>query len=107
MMIQITGRHIDVTKFLKKYIEDKLSKLAHHFDNIISIKIILSLEKNIFISEAIILVPGSKVIAKSESSDMYTAIDLLENKLDVQIIKYKQKMRDHKVDKEIHTNDVI
>ena len=53
-------------------------------------------EKLIKVAEATILVAKGEVHASSESENMYTAIDILVDKLDRQLIKYKEKMRDHR-----------
>ncbi|WP_100550441.1 ribosome hibernation-promoting factor, HPF/YfiA family [Caedibacter taeniospiralis] len=96
MQIQITGRHLDVTQALKQHVEDKLSKLRNHFDQIISTRVILSVEKGKQVAEAVINVPGSEFVAKSDSQDMYAAIDMLQDKLDAQVRKHKQKLKEHR-----------
>lgn len=99
MQIQITGRHLEVTPALKKYIEEKLSKLNNHFDHIIAVRVILSVEKCKQMAEAVIHVPGNELIAKSDSQDMYATVDMLQDKLDSQIRKHKQKLKEHRAER--------
>lgn len=99
MQIQITGRHLEVTPALKQYVEEKLSKLNNHFDHIIAVRVILSVEKGKQMAEAVINVPGTEFVAKSDSQDMYATIDMLQDKLDVQVRKHKQKLKDHRAER--------
>ena len=93
MKIQITGRHVEITEAIKAYVEEKVGKIEHHFDNIIGTKVILSVEKDRQIAEAIVNVPGTEIVAQADSTDMYAAIDMMEEKLDRQVRKHKDKMR--------------
>ncbi|MFZ9036192.1 MAG: ribosome hibernation-promoting factor, HPF/YfiA family [Francisellaceae bacterium] len=96
MQIQLTGRHLDITPSMKQYVEDKLSKLRNHFDQILVLKVILSVEREKQIAEAIINAPGCEFVAKADATDMYAAIDSLQDKLDAQIRKHKQKLKSHR-----------
>ena len=93
MNIQITGRHIEVTSAIKSYIDEKIGKVGVYFDNIISAKVILTIEKGNQVAEAIIMVPGSEFVAKADDKDLYAAIDKLEDKLARQLKKHKDKLR--------------
>lgn len=99
MQIRITGRHLEITPALKQYADDKLSKLNNHFDHIITVRVILSVEKGKQMAEAVINVPGTEFVAKSDSQDMYATIDMLEDKLDAQVRKHKQKLKDHRAER--------
>jgi len=96
MQLNISGHHLDVTEAIRQYSTDKLSKIKHHFDQLININMILGIEKNLQIAEATIHVSGAELFAKAESPDMYASIDLLINKLDAQIRKHKEKLNDHR-----------
>jgi putative sigma-54 modulation protein len=91
MQISVTGHHIDITESLKSYVDSKLERLERHFDNVINIHVILSVEKLRQKAEATIHVNGGKVFADAVHEDMYAAIDALIDKLDRQVIKYKEK----------------
>ncbi len=96
MQIQISGHHVDVTQSLRDYVNNKLTKIERHFDNITKTQVTLSVEKIRQKAEATIHVSGADIFAASESEDMYAAIDNLADKLDRQVIKHKEKARRHK-----------
>ena len=95
MQINISGHHIELTPAIKNYVNTKLDKLEKHHDKITSTNVILSVEKLRQKAEASIHVSGKDFYADCESEDLYTAIDLLADKLDRQLIKHKEKMRNH------------
>ena len=96
MQLQLSGHHLDITSSIKQHTNDKLSKIKHHFDNIMNVNVILEVQKDIQKAEATIHVSGANLFAKAESNDMYTSIDQLVNKLDTQIIKHKEKLHNHR-----------
>jgi putative sigma-54 modulation protein len=91
MQINVSGHHVEVTPALREYVNNKLSKLQRHFDHITKTDVTLTVEKMIQKAEASIHVAGADLFATCESEDMYTAIDLLTDKLDRQLIKHKEK----------------
>ena len=93
--INLTGRHVEVTDALKDYVNSKFSKLERHFDQINNVHVILDVEKLIQKAEATLHVNGGELFATSEHSDMYAAIDGLIDKLDRQVIKHKEKLKNH------------
>ena len=95
MQITISGHHLDVTDPIREYVTSKLSKLERHYDHINSTAVILSVEKLSQKAEATIHVSGGELFANAEHEDLYAAIDALSDKLDRQVIKYKEKHRDH------------
>lgn len=95
MNLSVTGHHVDVTDALKDYVGEKMEKLQRHFDRVTDIHVILSVEKLRQQAEATIDLAGAKVHAEAESDDMYAAIDALIDKLDRQVLKHKEKLRDH------------
>ena len=97
--ISFTGHDVEITDALKNLTTEKMNKLEKHFDHITNVNVILSVQKLDQIAEATVNVPGNKLFAKATSSDMYKSIDQLIDKLDKQILKYKQKMKDHSGDK--------
>ncbi len=100
MQLQITGRHLEITQSIKAYVEEKMTKLTRHFDHIMDGRIVLSIEHGKHIAEGSISVPGNDVIAKADGENMYAAIDSLQDKLDRQVTKLKEKTKSHKVDKD-------
>jgi len=95
MNINISGHHLDITPSLHEHITKKFLKIKMHFDYVIDVKFILSVEKLTHIAEATIHLPNIDIHAKCTDKDMYHGIDLLIGKLDRQVIKYKEKIKDH------------
>lgn len=96
MQISVSGHHVDVTDSLRNYVETKLDRLERHYDRITNMQVILSVEKQRQKAESTIRISGGEVYADAESEDLYTAIDMLADKLDRQLIKQKEKTKDHK-----------
>jgi putative sigma-54 modulation protein len=96
MQLNISGHHLDITEAIKQYSLAKLSKIEHHFDQVININMILEVVKDAQKAEATIHVSGADLFAKAESFDMYNSIDQMVNKLDAQIRKHKEKLNDHR-----------
>ena len=95
MNLHLTGHHLEVTPALREYIQNKLTKVSNHFDHMIDVKVTLTVEKLAQTIEATIHVPGADLHAESSDADMYSAIDLLADKLDRQVLKHKEKHADH------------
>ncbi len=96
MQINVSGHHVDVTDSLRSYVETKLDKLERHYDRITNMQVILSVEKQRQKAESTVRISGGERYADAESDDLYTAVDKLADKLDRQLIKQKEKMKDHK-----------
>ncbi len=95
MQINITGHHLKVTIALKDYIEKKFQRLTRHFDHVINIHVVLTVEKIIHRAEASLQVSGNKIFADASDNGMYAAVDSLVDKLDRQIVRHKEKLKDH------------
>ena len=91
MNLTITGHHIDVTPAIRDYVTGKLDKITRHFDQVIDVKVILTVEKLVQKAEVSVHMRGNDVFVQSEDADMYAAIDSLVDKLDRQILKHKEK----------------
>jgi putative sigma-54 modulation protein len=96
MQINLTGHHVDITEPLKGYVDTKFDRLERHFDDVINVHVILSVEKLRQKAEATIHINGANVFADAVHEDMYAAIDGLIDKLDRQVIKYKEKRKSHR-----------
>lgn len=95
MQLNITGHHVDVTDSLKAYVAEKLERLEKHFDHVNNVHVILSVEKLRQKSEATVNISGASLFADSTNEDMYASIDSMVDKLDRQIKKHKEKLKDH------------
>jgi putative sigma-54 modulation protein len=95
MQLSVTGHHIDVTDSMRNYVSEKFQKLERHFDQVIDVHVILTVEKLEQKAESTVQVNGAKLYAEDVQADMYSAIDGLIDKLDRQIIRHKEKLSDH------------
>ncbi len=95
MHIEITGHHLEVTDSLNHYVREKADRLMRHFDQVINIHFILEVQKSNHKAEASMHVRGHDIFANAIADDMYKAIDALADKLDRQIVKYKEKLKNH------------
>ena len=96
MRITISGKNIDITDGLRKAVEDKLSKLERYFTPETDIAVTLSVEKERQKIEVTIPVKGSIIRSEQVSNDMYVSIDLVEEVIERQLKKYKNKIIDQK-----------
>jgi len=95
MQLTVSGHHVEVTTPLREYVENKFERLQRHYDQITNTQVTLIVEKLVQKAEATVHISGADIFAAAEDSDMYAAIDCLADKLDRQLIKYKQKHRGH------------
>ena len=91
MNLQISGQNIELTQALKDYIHKKSQKLTHHFSHIISLTVVLSVEREQQIAEATVAANKFEAHSSASSTDMYLTIDELIDRLDRQLIKHKEK----------------
>ena len=94
MRIKITGRNIELTEGLKAAVEDKLNKLEKYFTPDTEVNVTLSVEKERQKVEVTIPMKGSYIRSEQVSSDMYVSIDLVEEVIERQLRKYKNKIVD-------------
>jgi putative sigma-54 modulation protein len=95
MNLQIAGHHIEVTPALREYVENKLDPVVRHFDKVTGVSVVLSVEKLKQKAEVTVHVPGKDMHVEESGDDLYAAIDSMFDKLDRQVLKYKQKVQDH------------
>ena len=94
MRIKITGRNIELTEGLKAAVGDKLNKLEKYFTPDTEVNVTLSVEKERQKVEVTIPMKGSYIRSEQVSSDMYVSIDLVEEIIERQLKKYKNKIVD-------------
>ena len=92
MKFIIIGKNIDVTPGLREAVESKLGKLGRYFTPNTEIHVTLSVQKGHQKIEVTIPVKGGLVRSEQESSDMYVSIDLVEEVIERQLRKYKNKL---------------
>lgn len=96
MHIHVNGRNIEITDAIKAYVKEKLGKVVNHYDQITAIDVVLSVIKNPAASGKHVAEVSCKmntgVVRCEESAEsMYESIDLLADKLDRQVKKFKDK----------------
>ena len=116
MRITITGKNMEITDSLRTAVEERLSKLDRFFAKDTDVHVTLSVEKERKKIEVTIPVKGNIIRSEQESNDMYVSIDLVEEVIERQLKKYKNKIIDRKqnassfkqefIDKEYEDEDV-
>ncbi len=96
MQINVTFRNIEPSPALKNYAEEKISRVKKYVDEPIEANIVLKVEKFRHIAEATIDANGIRINGVEETEDMYSAIDMVSDKIESQIKKYKDKLRKRK-----------
>jgi putative sigma-54 modulation protein len=98
MNLHLTGHHLDITPAIRDYVIAKLERVNRHFDHVIDVSVVLSVDKLRQKVEATVHVRGKDLHVESVDADMYAAIDALADKLDRQVLKYKEQLKDHRTD---------
>ena len=96
MQTSVTFKNLDPSDHLKSYVGDKLDRFDKFLDNPAEANVVLAVEKFRHIAE--INISGDRLIinGKEETVDMYSAIDMVLDKLEKQIKKNKEKIREHR-----------
>ncbi len=100
MNLTISGHHLEVTPAIRAYVQNKLERIVRHFDQVIDMAVILTIDNNSEKdkrqkAEITVRVSGKAIYVESVSEDLYAAIDTLIDKLDRQVLKHKTKTKDH------------
>ena len=103
MNLVISGKNLDITEGLRSAVEEKIGKLERYFTDSTEVHVTLSTEKNRQKIEITIPMKGSIIRAEEVRSDMYVSIDLVEEVIERQLRKYKNKLID-KEQNAVHLN---
>ncbi len=98
MNLNLTGHHLLITPAIRDYVVGKLDRVTRHFDHVIEVSVVLSVEKLRHRVEANLHARGKDIHVESVEADMYAAIDGLADKLDRQVVKHKEKLALHRHD---------
>lgn len=98
MNLNLSGHHLDITPAIRAYVVNKLVRVTRHFDHVIDVNVVLSVDKLKRQVTANLHIRGKDIHAECAEPDMYAAIDALADKLERQIIKHKEKLTDHRCD---------
>ena len=96
MSVNVKGRNIDVTPALKEYVEKKITKVTKQFKTVGDISAVLKVEKGNHIVEITVPASGILLRAQETTKDMYSSIDLVVEKIERQIHKYKTRLMKRK-----------
>ena len=96
MQLNITFRHVEPSDALKAYATEKVDRLKKYFDGLVEGHVILSLEKIRHFAEVTLQANGVRVNAKEENADFYSAVDNVAEKLERQLVRFKEKLKRHK-----------
>jgi putative sigma-54 modulation protein len=97
MQVTVIGRHLEATDALKQYATERFQRLEKYLPRNSQTNIMLSVVKKVHhIAEAMIKANGVLIQASEETEEMYSSIDLLYEKLERRVRKYKERLTDHK-----------
>ena len=91
MNLNLTGVHLDITPAIREYVTTKLDRINRHFDHVIDVNVIVTVEKLDQKIEANVHLAGKEIHVQANDADMYAAIDGLIDKLDRQVLKHKER----------------
>ena len=97
MNLNVSGHHLEVTPAIRDYVRAKIERVTRHFDHVIDAHVILSVDKLRQKAEVTLHVSGKDLHCSCEEDDLYAAIDLLADKLDRQVLRYKDKRFEKRV----------
>jgi putative sigma-54 modulation protein len=101
MNLHLSGHHVEVTPAIRDYVTNKLTRVTRHFDHVIDVNVIVSVDKLKKKAEANVHLKGKDIFVESIDEDMYAAIDALVDKLDRQILKHKERNFEHRGHREV------
>jgi putative sigma-54 modulation protein len=90
MNLHLTGHHVEITPAIREYVTQKIARIKRHFDHVIDVNVILTVEKLDQKIEANVHLSGKDIHVQVNDADMYAAIDRLVDKLDRQVIRHKE-----------------
>jgi len=97
MQIAVTFRHMESSEAVRSYVEEKLAKVKKYIDEPIDAQVVLSVQKKIHQrAEVTMVAKGLTMKSAEEKDDMYAAIDLMVDKIERQLKRYKEKLKRHK-----------
>ena len=99
MQVSVTFRQLEPSEALKTYVTDRLKKFKRYLDGPLEAHVVLGLEKFRHLADITINSNGHMVKGREENADMYAAIDLVMDKIDMQLRKHRGKLREVKADR--------
>lgn len=99
MQLKITARKFKLTDELRSYVEEEVVRFKKYYDGIIDVDVVLGWEKHDRYAEIKMMVFGNMLSATEKSEEMKKSITIAANKMEKQLIKYKERLKDHKAEK--------
>ena len=97
MQTIITGRHLEVTDAMRAYVEKKISKLNKHHDRLSEMQVIVAAEGLDHKIEIIVKADNhQRFVANHAGPDAYACLDVAMDKIERQLMRYKEKTHNHK-----------
>ena len=96
MKINVNAKNMNLTNAIREYAEKKAGKITKYFDEVKEVGIFLEVQKNHHTAEILVDVKGMFLKGYEKSEDMYASIDMAIEKIEKQLIKYKEKLKNHK-----------
>jgi len=93
MQIQVTFRHVEPSEAVKEYAREKVGKLEKYLDGPVEAYVTLSVEKHRHTADVTLVASGLKIHGSETTGDLFSAIDMVTDKLDKQIRRYREKLR--------------
>ena len=93
MNLHLTGHHVEITPAIREYVTSKLARISRHFDHVIDVNVIMTVEKLDQKIEANVHLSGKDIHVQANNADMYAAIDGLMDKLDRQVLRHKERFQ--------------
>jgi putative sigma-54 modulation protein len=98
MNLNLTSHHMEITPAIRDYVVAKLDRVVRHFDHVIDVNVVMSVDKLQQKIEADLHTRGKDIHAEAIDADLYAAIDALADKLDRQVLKHKEKREERRRD---------
>jgi len=98
MMITVTFRRMEPTESLRAYAEEKLSRIKKYLDSPMEAHAVLEVDKFRHMADVTVNVDGTRIKAYEETEDMYSAIDMVMDKIENQVKKHRAKIRERRAE---------
>ncbi len=98
MQISVSFRNVDPSENLKSYAETRMARFKKYMEEPVEIHLVLSIQKFRHTADVTISANGIKIKAQEETGDLYSAIDMVLDKIEKQIKRHREKIKEHKTD---------
>lgn len=97
MRLSVTGRHTELSEETRGRLERKIQKLSRYFEGIQTIEVVLDREGDGYtVGMSMALSRGGRAACQGYGGDIYSAMDVVVDKAEKQLVRYKEKIKDHR-----------